>query len=84
MAPPYVIDTSIWIHIGRHHPPDIFRSVWQSHEAASARLERIRTETESTKDQCHVRPVAEAARTKGYNDRHQRQARQVQFSDYTG
>lgn len=29
MAPPYVIDTSIWIHVGRHHPPDIFRSVWQ-------------------------------------------------------
>ena len=36
MAPPSVIDTSIWIHIGRHHPPDIFRSVWQGFDAAIA------------------------------------------------
>ncbi len=36
MAPPYVIDTSIWIHVGRHHPPDIFRSVWQGFDTAIA------------------------------------------------
>lgn len=36
MPPPYVIDTSIWIHIGRHHPQDVFRSVWQNLDAAIA------------------------------------------------
>jgi Domain of unknown function (DUF4411) len=36
VAPPYVIDTSIWIHVGRHHPPDIFRSIWQGFDAAIA------------------------------------------------
>ena len=36
MPPPYVIDTSIWIHLGRHHPPDIFRSLWQRFDAAIA------------------------------------------------
>lgn len=36
MAPPYVIDTSIWIHLGRHHPPDIFRSLWQGFDGAIA------------------------------------------------
>jgi len=36
VAPPYVIDMSIWIHMGRHHPPDIFRSVWQSLDTAIA------------------------------------------------
>ena len=36
MPPPYVIDTSIWIHVGRHHPPDIFRSLWQGFDAAIA------------------------------------------------
>ena len=36
MPPPYVIDTSIWIHVGRHHPPDIFRSVWQRFDTAAA------------------------------------------------
>ena len=29
MPPPYVVDTSIWIRIGRDHPPDIFVSLWQ-------------------------------------------------------
>jgi hypothetical protein len=24
----YVIDSSVWIHIGRYHPPDIFVSLW--------------------------------------------------------
>ena len=36
MAPLYVIDTSIWIHLGRHHPPDIFRSLWQEFDSAIA------------------------------------------------
>jgi Domain of unknown function (DUF4411) len=36
VAPPYVIDTSVWIHVGRHHPPDIFRSVWQRFDIAAA------------------------------------------------
>jgi hypothetical protein len=31
-----VIDTSVWIHVGRHHPPDIFRSVWQRFDTAAA------------------------------------------------
>ena len=36
MALPYVIDTSIWIHLARHYPPDIFRSVWQGLDSAIA------------------------------------------------
>lgn len=34
MPPPYVIDTSIWIHVGRHHPPDIFLSLWRGLDGA--------------------------------------------------
>lgn len=30
----YVIDTSIWIRIGRHHPPDIFIGLWQQIDQA--------------------------------------------------
>lgn len=36
MPPPYVVDTSIWIHIGRNHPPDIFLSLWQRLDGAIA------------------------------------------------
>lgn len=36
MPPPYVVDTSIWVDIGKHHPPDIFRSLWQNLDAAIA------------------------------------------------
>jgi hypothetical protein len=42
VAPPYVIDTSIWIHVGRHHPPDIFRSVWQGFDTAIATSQALR------------------------------------------
>lgn len=28
MPPPYSVDSSIWIHLWRHHPPDIFVSLW--------------------------------------------------------
>lgn len=31
--PEYVFDTSIWVHIGRVHPPDIYTSFWAHLEA---------------------------------------------------
>jgi predicted nucleic acid-binding protein len=31
-----VVDTSIWIHVHRHHPPDIFLSLWQKLDGAVA------------------------------------------------
>lgn len=34
MAPPYIIDSSIWIHIWMHHPPDIFKSLWEQLRAS--------------------------------------------------
>lgn len=36
MPAPYVVDTSIWIRIGRNHPADIFVSLWQQIDAAIA------------------------------------------------
>jgi len=36
VPPPYVADTSIWIRVGRNHPPDIFVSLWQRFDAAIA------------------------------------------------
>lgn len=36
MPPPYVVDASIWIRIGRNHPPDIFVSLWERLDAAIA------------------------------------------------
>ena len=36
MPPPYVVDASIWIRIGRNHPPDIFISLWQRLDASVA------------------------------------------------
>ena len=33
MPAPYVVDASIWIRIGRNHPPDIFVSLWQKVDA---------------------------------------------------
>lgn len=34
MPPPYVIDTSIWIRISDHHPPDIFTRLWDQLRAS--------------------------------------------------
>lgn len=34
MPPPYAVDTSIWIDIWRHYPPDIFASLWEQLRAA--------------------------------------------------
>lgn len=34
--PVYVLDTSIWIRIGRHHPRDIFVSLWERLDQAIA------------------------------------------------
>ncbi len=31
-----MVDTSIWIYVGRHHPPDIFLSLWQRLDDAIA------------------------------------------------
>ncbi len=36
MPPPYVIDSSIWIRMWRHHPPDIFKNLWQQLNASIA------------------------------------------------
>ena len=36
MPPPYVVDASIWIRIGRNHPPDIFVSLWERLDASIA------------------------------------------------
>ena len=36
MPAPYVVDTSIWIRVGREHPQDIFRSLWQKLDDAIA------------------------------------------------
>lgn len=32
--PVYVLDTSVWIHMGRHHPPDIFANMWEQVDQA--------------------------------------------------
>lgn len=40
-APPFVIDASIWIHIWRHHPPDIFFNLWEQLRASIKRGEII-------------------------------------------
>lgn len=34
--PLYVVDASIWIRIWRHHPPDIFRRLWDHLDHAIA------------------------------------------------
>jgi hypothetical protein len=34
--PLYVVDASIWIRIGRNHPPDIFKRLWQHLDQAIA------------------------------------------------
>jgi hypothetical protein len=34
--PGYVLDASIWIRIGRHHPPDIFKRLWTALDGAIA------------------------------------------------
>jgi len=34
--PLYVVDASIWIRIGRNHPPDIFKRLWQQLDQAIA------------------------------------------------
>ena len=35
----YILDTSVWIHVGRNHPPDIFATLWGHIEDAIARGE---------------------------------------------
>jgi len=30
----YIFDANIWIHLGRHHPQDIFVTLWQRIDAA--------------------------------------------------
>lgn len=36
MALPYVIDSSIWIRIGKNHPPDIFVDFWRQLDTSIA------------------------------------------------
>ena len=42
--PVYVLDSSIWIRIGRNHPPDIFVKFWEQLDASIANREILSPE----------------------------------------